>query len=229
MECSELRARARASLMGRWKTAVVATLLAAVLGGLLAGTGFSINININEDVLRRLPDVVKAYVTICASIGGALGLAQFIIGGVVELGYSKFLLKQHDGEEAEVYDIFSQFHRFGDGFCQSLLRGLYIFLWSLLFIIPGIVAAFKYAMTPFIMVENPQLSASEAITASKELMDGHKAELFVLGLSFIGWAILSALTLGIGNLWLNPYINATYAVFYRSLCPKNACIEAETE
>ena len=229
MECSELRARARASLMGRWKTAVVATLLAAVLGGVLTGTGFSINININEDILRRLPDVVKAYFTICASIGGALGLVQFIIGGVVELGYSKFLLKQHDGEEAEVHDIFSQFHRFGDGFCQSLLRGLYIFLWTLLFIIPGIVAAFKYAMTPFIMVENPQLSASEAITASKELMDGHKAELFVLELSFIGWMLLSVLTLGIGNLWLNPYINATYAVFYRSLCPKNACIEAETE
>ena len=73
-------------------------------------------------------------------------------------------------------------------------------------------------MAPFILAENPGMTASEAITASKELMDGHKADLFFLQLSFIGWAILYVFTLGIGSLWLVPYINASYAAFYRSIC-----------
>ena len=72
-------------------------------------------------------------------------------------------------------------------------------------------------MTPFIMAENPEMTASEAITASKEMMDGHKGELFTLDLTFIGWDLLCLFTLNIGHLWLNPYKNAAYAVFYKDL------------
>ena len=72
-------------------------------------------------------------------------------------------------------------------------------------------------MTPFIMAENPDMTANEAITASCELMDGHKGELFILELTFIGWNLLAALTLNLGHLALNPYKNAAYAVFYREL------------
>ena len=217
MNSSDIRYRARQDLAGKWGVAILAGFLAALLGGLVSSSGGG-NIDLDQQEIARLPDILKTYLLIAASIGAVMGTITLIVGGTVELGYSKFLLKMHDGEDAKVEDLFSQFHRFGDGFCQRLLRALFVALWSLLFVIPGIVASLKYAMTPFILAENPGMTASEAITASKELMDGHKADLFFLQLSFIGWAILNVFTLGIGSLWLVPYINASYAAFYRSIC-----------
>ena len=217
MDSSDIRYRARQDLAGKWGVAILAGFLAALLGGLVSSSGGG-NIDLDQQEIARLPDILKTYLLIAASIGAVMGTITLIVGGTVELGYSKFLLKMHDGEDAKVEDLFSQFHRFGDGFCQRLLRALFVALWSLLFVIPGIVASLKYAMTPFILAENPGMTASEAITASKELMDGHKADLFFLQLSFIGWAILNVFTLGIGSLWLVPYINASYAAFYRSIC-----------
>ena len=227
MSSSELRYRARQSLAGKWGNAILAALVAAVLGGLLAGSGFQINID--EEIQASLPRLLQMYLVTAASVGGALGVVQFILGGVIELGYARFLLKQHDGEDPQVNELFSQFDRFGAGFCQRLLRGIYVFLWTLLFIIPGIVASLKYAMTPFIMAENPNMTASQAIDVSKELMEGHKGDLFILNLSFFGWGVLSALTLGIGSLWLNPYINAAQAAFYRSIRGERVFIEEKTE
>ena len=119
----------------------------------------------------------------------------------------------------DLKDIFSRFDRFGDGFLLSLFTGLFTALWMLLFIIPGIVAAYSYAMAPFILEENPEMKAMDAIRASKEMMYGHKAELFVLDLSFYGWTLLCILSLGIGFLWLNPYRASAYAAFYRRLNP----------
>jgi uncharacterized membrane protein len=213
-------------LTGRWLVAVLVTFLAGIFGAVLVSgsASFNFNINIDEEILQYMPEalvkVIKVYLSIAASVGGVLGLAQFVLSGPVKLGYCKYLLKLHDGEEGEVRDLFSQFDRFADGFLLSLLTSIYTFLWTLLFIIPGIVAAYKYAMAPFIMLENPGMKAGEAIDASKKMMDGHKGELFILGLSFIGWTILSGLfTMGIGDLWLNPYRNASYAAFYRNLNP----------
>ena len=217
MNSSDIRYRARQDLAGKWGVAILAGFLAALLGGLVSSSGGG-NFDLDQQEIARLPDILKTYLLIAASIGAVMGTITLIVGGTVELGYSKFLLKMHDGEDAKVEDLFSQFHRFGDGFCQRLLRALVVALWSVLFVIPGIVASLKYAMTPFILAENPGMTASEAITASKELMDGHKADLFFLQLSFIGWAILNVFTLGIGSLWLVPYINASYAAFYRSIC-----------
>ena len=94
---------------------------------------------------------------------------------------------------------------------------MYVLLWSLLFIIPGIIATYSYAMTEFILAEHPELTASEAIARSKEMMSGNRWCLFCLHFSFIGWDILSSLTLGIGNLWLHPYKQAANAVFYREI------------
>ena len=94
---------------------------------------------------------------------------------------------------------------------------VFIFLWSLLLIIPGIIKSYSYAMTPYILVDKPELSANEAIEESMRLMSGHKFDLFYLQLSFIGWFILALLTAGIGFLWLTPYYNSTVASFYLSL------------
>jgi len=152
---------------------------------------------------------------------GIFGFAAFLIGGVLELGYADFLLKQHDGKETNFRDLFSKFDYFGTGFAQHFLRGLYTTLWSLLFIIPGIIKGYAYAMTPFILAEHPELTASRAIDLSQQLMDGHKADLFLLDLSFIGWSLLAAATLNLGNIALNPYRNAAYAAFYRQLQAEN--------
>lgn len=104
---------------------------------------------------------------------------------------------------------------------------LFIWLWSLLFIVPGIIAAYRYRLAPYLMAENPNLGIREAVNMSKELMAGHKWRLFCLNLSFIGWGILSALTCGIGDLWLNPYIYAANAAFYVDRTGRNIPMAGE--
>ena len=217
MTSSELRAIARRNLEGTWGISVGVALAAAILGGLIVGTGSNINFNFNEDTVRNLPPIFWTVLLPLVSVAGLLGIVSFILGGTVELGYAKFLLKQYDRKQLQFSDLFSQFERFGTGFAQKFLRTLYTCLWALLLVIPGIVKGLSYAMTPFILEEHPEMTASEAIKASMRLMDGHKMDLFILGLTFIGWQILACLTMGIGFLFLNPYMNAAYAAFYRSI------------
>lgn len=219
MFISDYRRIARENLAGKWGTAILAALIAALFGALVAGSNFSLDFEIREEWKSWISEAVLVYLQIALSIGGILGLVQFILGGAIQLGYSKFLLNMHDGKEAGIHDLFSQMDRFGTAFLMNLLRGLFITLWTLLFIIPGIIATYRYAMAPFILAENPYLTANDAIKESKELMRGNKMSLFLLGLSFIGWDILCILSLGIGYIWLNPYKNAAYAAFYRTLSP----------
>ncbi len=217
MESRELRRIARENLAGNWGNAVLAAFLAALLGGLITG-GFSIDLKFeDQELYSHTFETVRGYTRIAATTATGINLVHFILGGVIRQGYAVYLLKQYDRRDPQTNDLFSQFDRFGDGFCLAFLQGLYIILWSLLLIIPGIIKGYSYAMAPFIMSENPEMTASEAITASMEMMDGHKAELFFLDLSFIGWSILNVLTLGIGSFWLNPYRNASHAAFYRNL------------
>lgn len=98
-----------------------------------------------------------------------------------------------------------------------LLMMVFVLLWTLLLIIPGIIKAFAYALTPYILVDKPELSANQAINLSKEMMKGHKFDLFWLSLSFIGWILLSILTLGIGLFWLMPYMTAATGAFYEDV------------
>lgn len=216
MDERNTRAIAREKIRGSWGKSVLAGLLAYWLGGLIAGTG-SINLNFVEDAAEYLPASLLRILLVLLPFIALIALANFIIGGTVQLGYAKFLLGQHDGKNYSVGDLFSQFHRFGTGFAQAFLKNLYIVLWTLLFIVPGLIKTYSYAMTPFILADHPEMTAGEAITASRKLMDGHKGELFVLGLSFFGWTLLSIITLGIASLWVTPYINAAYAAFYRQL------------
>ena len=147
------------------------------------------------------------------------GFKLFVAAGMVPVGMG---IQQHDREIHSTKVIFSKFDYFAQGFLQLLLRNIFTALWTLLFIIPGIVKSFAYAMTPFIMAENPDMSAKEAIKLSQEKMMGHKGELFWLGLTFFGWSLLASLTGGIGYIFLNPYMNAAYAAFYRDkIAPKS--------
>lgn len=218
MEAKQIRQKARENLAPNWGLSIGVAAVAALLGGLMAGSSFLPNLDV--DVGKRIFgswnwEIIEGFRISFSN--GILGFAAFIIGGVLDLGYAQFLLKQHDGRNPQFDDLFSQFDRFGTGFAQQFLRTLYTVLWSLLLIVPGIIAALSYAMTPYILAEHPDLTASEAIARSKQLMDGHKMDLFVLYLTFIGWDLLAALTLNLGNLALNPYKNAAITVFYRDI------------
>lgn len=217
MYARDYRLTARQNLQGNWGYSVLVALIAAILGGGISTLTFELDIDMEMvyDYTPRLARVAQKL----AYVSTGLGLIQFIVGGVIKLGNCTYLMKQYDGEHGEVSDLFSHFDRFADGFLLNLLTYLYTVLWSLLFIIPGIVASFSYAMAPFILTENPDMSAKEAITASKELMRGHRWELFCLRLSFIGWILLCALTIGIGDLFLRPYMAAAETAFYRNLSP----------
>ena len=226
MDTKEIRRQARAHLQGNWGLSIGVAVVACLLGGLLTGMSFIPEISywkqLNFFHDRDISQYVSGSWEIVQGVriefkNGIFGLASFLLGGVLQLGYARFLLRQHDGKPTEFNDLFSQFDRFGTGFAQHFLRSLYTLLWSLLLIVPGIIAALNYAMTPFILEEHPELTASEAIRRSKELMRGHKTDLFILELTFIGWSLLCILTLNLGHIALNPYKNAAYAVFYREI------------
>lgn len=140
-----------------------------------------------------------------------------IISGPLMVGYSRYLVNTiKDDKNADKMETL--LHGFKNSFGTSLiayiLRIVFVFLWSLLFIIPGIIKAIAYSMTPYIIADNPELTATEALDKSQEMMSGNKWRYFCLLLSFIGWYILSAFTFGIGILFLYPYINTTIANFY---------------
>lgn len=222
MTSKDIRKTARENLSGNWGLSVGVTLVAALLGGMVFGTASSVggsgtNYRFTSEQFSALPGPIIALAASVLSVAALLGLVEFIIGGTVELGHAAYLLDQARGKKLTFSTLFGQFDRFGTGFVQAFLRGLYITLWSLLLVVPGIIKAYSYAMTPFILADHPEMTASQAITASKELMNGHKMDLFILELSFIGWQLLASLTMGIGFLFVNPYLNAAAAVFYQDI------------
>lgn len=164
-----------------------------------------------------------------------IGLTSFtffgsiIIAGPLMLGFYTCYLKIQRNQDAEFEELFSGFNNFVTSMVAYLLIGIYTFLWSLLFIIPGIIKALSYSMSLFILADNPNMKANEAITKSKEMMEGHKWQLFVLLLSFIGWYILVALTFGILIIYVGPYIHASITAFYEEIKgPTTHVEESET-
>lgn len=154
-----------------------------------------------------------------AAAGILPGIGALIVVGPLEYGMAFIFLKQaRDHQPVQLGDMFRGFQDdFGGTFLIGLMTSLFTFLWSLLFVIPGIIAAYRYSMATYIMAENPTIAPTEAIERSKALMDGRKGDLFCLDLSFFGWALLTVLTAGIGALWLTPYMAVSRAAFYRSL------------
>lgn len=237
MKCAaDFRRIARESLRGKWKIAVLAGFVALLLGG-VAGQGTpDINFQFDDGSIRAQMEILGQNVDLMqilqsdspAALWGAalmyfsilaivVAIVQFVLGCIVTVGYARFNLDLVDGEEGTVQTLFRYFPQWKTMLVAGFLQGLYIVLWTLLFIIPGIIAVYRYAMTSYILAENPEMSAGEAIDRSKELMKGNKWRLFCLQFSFIGWSILCAFTLGIGTLWLTPYMEAASAAFYRDI------------
>lgn len=125
-----------------------------------------------------------------------------------------FLGFKRTGVDVKIGDMFVGFNDYGRVFVTILLQTLYIVLWSLLLVVPGIIKAISYSQTIYILKDNPELKFNGAIERSMAMMEGHKMEAFLLGISFIGWLLLGVLTLGIGMLWVTPYMSTAYAHFY---------------
>ncbi|MEN6636944.1 MAG: DUF975 family protein [Clostridiaceae bacterium] len=222
-------------LRGRYWWAVLAGLIASILGG-FSSVG-SVNFNFGFDTndvahyvqestngrldLSQIYAILRPFAGVVAALGGLVfiyGIAMFIVGSAVELGYNKFNISMYESSSApKIETIFSRFSNLGNALLLRLLMTVKILLWTLLLIIPGIVAAYRYSMAPFIMAENPDLSATESVERSKQLMAGNKWRLFCLQFSFIGWLLLAALTGGIGGVFLRPYMKAATTAFYLDL------------
>lgn len=144
-------------------------------------------------------------------------IASFLVAGPLILGVYVYFLRLVRRESSSVAVMFDGFQEYGRAFLTYLLMGIFVFLWSLLLIVPGIIAALRYSQAFFLLHDNPGMKASEVIRLSSDLMNGNKGRLFLLYVSFIGWALLCILTLGIGFLWLSPYITASQAMFYEEL------------
>ena len=203
---SELRAQARERLEGQWGTFVLMTFLMYVISAILQIPG-SIG-----DLLK----VLSPENALTSESLSTLSVMLSLLALPLSWGLTVSLLRNHREESVDLENLFDGFRggRYTRVFCALFLVNLFTFLWALLLIIPGIMKAFSYALTPYIIMDEPELTARQAITRSCEIMEGRRWKLFCLSLSFIGWGILSLLTFGIGFLWLAPYMNASIAAFY---------------
>ena len=203
---SELRAQARERLEGKWGTFVLMTFLMLVIQTILQIPGY---IGSLLEILS--PENVLASLSF-SNISNILSLLALPLSW----GLTVSLLRNHREESVDLENLFEGFRRgrYVRVFCALFLVNLFTFLWALLLIIPGIMKAFSYALTPYILLDEPELTAKQAISRSCEIMQGRRWKLFCLYFSFIGWGILCLLTFGIGFLWLAPYINASIAAFY---------------
>ena len=154
---------------------------------------------------------------ISISIQSSIFILGFIVSGTLYLGLSIFLLSFLRKKEANLMQIFEGFPKFDVALFTYIRRYFYILLWALLFIIPGIIAALKYSQVFFILADNPKMKAKEVLDKSMEMMDGYKWKLFRLYLRFIGWILLSILSLGLGFIWLMPYMAVSRARFYEDI------------
>lgn len=179
--------QARETLAGKW--------------GLAVGTMFVYSV------------ITMAIQTIPKS-GPILGI---LIGGPMSLGLVIFSLSLVRNQNPKVEQLFEGFKRFGIALTAQVLIMIYVLLWALLLIVPGIVAALSYSMTFYILADDKSIGAKEAMDKSKKMMMGNKWKLFCLGLRFVGWAILSIFTFGIGLLWFIPYLQISTTKFYEDL------------
>ena len=213
LKAKDFRYYARESLRGRWIKAGGVGLLASFLGAAIS-SGWSSGYSgggaesgsssvAGTEALASFgsgPDVPPMFLAILMGVVLVLllwAIVILVIGGATTLGYAKYNLNLVDDKEPKLKDIFSQYDRLGTGFGMQFFRGLFTFLWSLLFVIPGIIASYSYYMTPFILCERPDMTAREAIRESKELMRGNKWRLFCLEFSFIGWELLASGVMGV--------------------------------
>jgi uncharacterized membrane protein len=210
---ADFRKLGRDALSGNWPLAVLVTLIGALLGGMNFG-GY---VDLSGDQMSYGPWQYSNFYYYLVYVLAVYGTITFFVGSAVQLGMCCFFINLQRRAEISVNDLFSRFSIFGRALLLRLFMFVLVLAWSLLLIVPGIVAAYRYAMAPYLMSQNTELSAREAVALSKRMMDSHKGRLFCLDLSFIGWFILGGLTFGIGLLFVYPYVLSARAAFFLDL------------
>ena len=212
---AEFRARdfrriARDKLKGNWGIALGTSLLFMICAFAAEGVASGITAAASGSAFYAFSGAVTAGVGL---LGFALSLAASSVVASLTLGHNLFYIDLCNNN-SNLSTLFSRFGIFLKALGLVLFMGLFVFLWSLLLVVPGIIAAYRYYMAPYLMAQHPEMGIREAVNESKRLMSGHKGRLFCLQLSFIGWALLASLTFGIGYLWLIPYVQTSMAAFY---------------
>lgn len=222
LSISQIKKKALASLKGKWGIGValtfliflITTIVPGIIEVLLSG-GFSEWANQDETPL--IADMVNL-------------LISFLFIPLTVASYWFFLViaRWNDPKISDIFAVYKKWELSLKLIGTSILVGIFTILWSLLLIIPGIIKGISYSQVFFLLRDNPQLSALEAITESKIRMKGYKWKYFLLNLSFIGWAFIAIFTFGIGFLWLAPYISTANATFYNELIAPKGHEDAES-
>ncbi len=174
-------------------------------------------INGKIGILFVMALIIFAIVFVCYFIPVIGNIGTMIVTPAFALSLCMVYLKLTKKEEVSVGDVFSGFNKTGRALWLNIIINFFTFLWTLLLIIPGIIKKYAYSMSFYILADNPELTAREALSKSKEMMNGHKWDLFVLQLSFFWWYLLVMVTFGIAAIYVTPYISATTANFYNSI------------
>lgn len=230
----ELKARGKNCFLKNYLPAVAVAVIFMLVGGEL---GSSFNININLDDIRQSVShfadtgadvgsvfhISGLFRLVWAGFAGVLGILGILfvifVKNIFEVGTHRFYMENRE-RRADVRSVLYGFKNggYGNTVLALFLRDLYIALWSLLLVIPGIIKSYEYRMVPYILSENPNMPQKRAFEISRQMMDGQKMDTFILDLSFIGWNILSGLTCGVlGIFYVKPYYLATFAELYAVL------------
>jgi uncharacterized membrane protein len=239
----DLKANAKSVLKGRYWTAILTCLVTGVLTGNMTVTIKMPSGKDHKPFMENF-DRIKEFFTDHGNIVIPIIAAMVVIGLAVlcitvayslfianpaRVGQNRFFLENRNGKT----ETGRMFAPFGKGYMNVVktmfLKYLYIFLWSLLFIIPGIIKSFEYFAIDYILAENPEMDRNRVFGLSKSMTSGEKWKIFVLMLSFIGWGLLCILTLGIGFIFLMPYIQATLAELYSVLRTKALDMKSAAE
>ncbi len=200
MTNKEIRAEARESLKGNWLIAIVVVVIVMVVSMVFS-------------IAQKLTEGTDIYIFVSL----AVTLFNLLIQTPLSFGMMVFFLKLIRNESPSIDSLAEGFRRWGKVVLLTLLVLIKVLAWTLLLIVPGIVASLNYSQSYFILYDNPDMSVSDVIKESIRLMHGKKWKWFVLGLSFIGWSLLGVLTCCIGLLWVIPYMYTAYACFYQDL------------
>ena len=232
MKARNYREKARDVLSGNWFKAIIATLIVSLITGC-----FSVNYNtdslqdstIPEDggivstiaslTQQESSDELATAILIAYAVLGVVffgsALLQVMVSGVMSVGLSRFNLDMIDFNPLKIRTVFSGFNNLKVAIVSHLRVFLRIFIGTIFFVIPGIIASFTYSVLPYVIADNPDMTACEAMSECRHIMKGNRWKLFCLSMSFFGWYLVGFLTLGVGLLWVMPYHNAAIAVFYR--------------
>ncbi|MCR5135775.1 MAG: DUF975 family protein [Oscillospiraceae bacterium] len=221
---SEIKEEGKAAFKANYWCCVLAAFLISLFAG--AGGASTASNNQNGSMSSAVEGMSSSeMMTVAVFVIGAVAVALLIgavirifLGNPINVGCRTFFKENVYDAPAPLSLIKTGFQNYGHTFVTLFLRDLYLVLWTLLLIIPGIIKAYSYRMVPYILAEHPEMPANEIITRSREMMDGNKWQAFLLDLSFIGWILLGVVTLGLGLVfWTSPYMESTNAALYLRL------------